>query len=53
MKSIMVDGKCPVIDFGVPPRGLAEVRISGPVCDRIFLKSGWLGMRIPTVSYWS
>lgn len=31
MKSMMVDGKWPVVDLGVPPRGLAEVRMSGPV----------------------
>ena len=35
-----MDGKWPVVDLGVPPRGLAEVRISGPVCNKIFLKSG-------------
>lgn len=40
MKSIMVDGKWPVVDLGVPPRGLAEVRMSGPVCGRISWNNG-------------
>ncbi len=51
MKSIMVDGKWPVVDLGVPPLGLAEVRMSGSVCGKISLKSGWFGIRIPIVSY--
>lgn len=40
VKSIIVDGKCPVTDFGVPPRGLAEVRRRGPVSGRSSAKSG-------------
>ena len=32
---MIVEGRCPVMDLGVPPRGLAEVKISGPVWGRI------------------
>lgn len=38
MKSMMVEGKWPVMDLGVPPRELAEVRSRGPVSSRIFWK---------------
>ena len=36
MKSIIVEGRWPVMDFGVPPRGLAEVSRSGPCFSKIF-----------------
>lgn len=42
-----MEGKWPVMDLGVPPRGLAEVRMSGPVRGKIFWNNGWFGMRIP------
>ena len=29
-----------MMDLGVPPLGLAEVRMSGPVCGKISAKSG-------------
>ena len=38
MKSIIVEGLWPVIDFGVPPFLLAEVRRRGPVLFKIFKK---------------
>ena len=38
VKSIMVEGLCPVMDFGVPPFLFAEVRSRGPVWLRIFRK---------------
>ena len=38
---------------GVPPRGLAEVRRSGPVLARIWEKIKWSGMRRPTERKWS
>lgn len=53
VRSMIVEGLWPVMDFGVPPRGLAEVRMSGPVSGSISINSGWLGMRMPIVSKWS
>ena len=34
VKSIIVEGLCPVMDLGVPPFGFAEVKISGPAFVR-------------------
>ena len=54
MKSIIVEGLWPVRDFGVPPRGFAEVKISGSSkIFKIFKKEARAGIRIPIVSKWS
>ena len=49
VKSIIVEGWWPVIDLGVPPRGLAEVRSTGPTALAIALNNAWSGMRMPMV----
>ena len=49
----MVEGRWPVVDLGVSPFLLADVRSRAPVLARSFGKSGWFGMRIPMVSKWS
>ena len=38
VRSIIVEGLWPVMDFGVPPFLFAEVKMRGPVCLRIFWK---------------
>ena len=40
VRSTMVDGKCPVRDFGVPPFGLAEVNRMAPLFSK---SSGKIG----------
>ena len=49
MKSMIVEGRWPVRERGVPPRGLAEVRMIGPTFLSNSGKSGWSGMRMPIV----
>ena len=48
-----MEGRWPVVDFGVPPFLLAEVRMIGPFSFNNSGKSGWSGIRIPIVSKWS
>lgn len=50
MKSRMVDGRWPVVDLGVPPFLLAEVKMTAPFSCNNFGKRGWSGMRMPMVS---
>ena len=40
VRSTMVDGRWPVMDFGVPPLSLAEVRTSGPFSSRSLGNNG-------------
>ena len=49
VKSMMVEGRWPVRDLGVPPRGLAEVKMIGPTVFNNSGNSGWSGMRMPMV----
>ena len=53
VKSMIVEGRWPVRDLGVPPRGLAEVKSIGPMALAIVLNNSWLGMRMPIASKWS
>ena len=53
VKSMMVEGRWPVRDLGVPPLGFAEVRRRGPFVARSLGNRGWAGMRMPILSKWS